>query len=137
MDIYHEVLIKLLEVVDGRDSKAVDFRDLVKKIGFLGNYPGIFERLSQEGWIVEDAKADFVRISHWGIAEAKKSLKGQQPGAEKPSNENATKSIAKAKEFIASLESFARDTSKDNLKKAENKFSELETAFNLAKKDAN
>lgn len=136
MDAYHQVLVTLLEKTEGRDSKSIDFKDLVKKLGFHGNYPSIFGRLSEEGWIVEDVKADFVKITHWGIAEAKKSLKAEQPAA-KAVNENAAKCLAKAKEFIAAMESFAKDSSKDNLKNAESKFSELETAFNLAKKEAN
>lgn len=138
MDAYHEVLVKLLEVTEGRVNKSVDFKDLVKKIGFFGNYANIFERLNQEGWIAEDMKADFVKITIWGISEAKKALAESDGGAvKKPVSENAVKCVGVAKEFIAALDSFSKDASKDNLKKAENKFSELETAFNLAKKDAN
>ena len=136
MDAYHQVLIKLLEETEGRDSKAIHFKDLVKKAGFLGNYPNIFQHLSQEGWIAEDPKADFVRITHWGIAEAKKA-KSANPNEEKKVSENALKCLAKTKEFVAVLENFAKDSSKDNLKKAENIFSEVENVFNLAKKEAN
>lgn len=136
MDAYHEVLVKLLEVTEGKVTKSVDFRDLVKKIGFHGNYPNIFERLNQEGWIAEDMKADFVKITIWGIAEAKRAL-GVASGTQKITSESATKCVAIAKEFISTLERFASDSSKDNLKKAEDKFSELETAFNLSKNDAN
>jgi hypothetical protein len=136
MDAYQEVMVKLLEVTEGKDSKAVDFKDLVKKLGFHGNYGPIFERLSQEGWIAEDRKADFVRITHWGVAEAKKALKQAGGAVETPTSENASKCAATAREFATVLHNFAKDASKENLKKAENKFAELETAFNLAKKDA-
>ncbi len=136
MDAYHEVLVKLLEVTDGKDSVIVDFKDLVRKAGLFGHYSNIFERLNQEGWISEDRRADFVRITHWGIAEAKKALKVGSGGVEKATSENATKGAATAREFASILEGFAKDASKENLKKAESKFIELETAFNLAKKDA-
>lgn len=138
MDAYHEVLVKLLEVTEGKVTRSVDFKDLVKKIGFFGNYASIFERLNQEGWIAEDMKADFVRITPWGISEAKKSVAASGGGADtqKTTSDSATKCATTAKEFLSALENFARDASKDNLKKAENKFSELETAFDLAKKDA-
>lgn len=135
MDVYQQVLVKLLEETQGRDSKAVDFKDLVKKLGFHGNYPTIFNRLSEEGWIAEDLKADFVRITHWGVAEAKKA-KSQADGVETPKSERAAKCIPLAKEFISSLEKFSKDASKDNLKNAVEKFGEMELAFNLAKNDA-
>ncbi len=136
MDVYQEVMIKLFEVTEGKDSKAVDFKDLVKKVGFLGNYSRIFEHLSQEGWIAEDRKADYVRITHWGIAEAKKAKTLSGGGVETIASENASICAATAREFVTVLQTFAKDASKENLKKAENKFAELETAFNLAKKDA-
>lgn len=137
MDAYQEVMVKLLEITEGRDSKAVDFKELVRKLGFHGNYAKIFEHLNQEGWIAEDRKADFVRITHWGIAAAKKALKNAGGGASATStSENASKGAATAKELVTLLQNFAKDASKENLKKAESKFAELETAFNLAKKDA-
>jgi hypothetical protein len=136
MDAYHQVLVKLLEETGGRDTKAVHFKDLVKKLGFHGNYFNIFQHLSQEGWIAEDPKADFVRITHWGIAEAKKA-KSSDTTEVKTVGENSAKCVAKAKEFVTLLEKFAKDSSKDNLKSAENSFSELENTFNLAKKEAN
>jgi hypothetical protein len=135
MDAYHQVLVKLLEDTQGRDSKAVDFKDLVKKLGFHGNYPGIFNRLSEEGWIAEDTKADFVRITHWGVAEAKKA-KAKADGVATPTSEKAAKCVPLAKDFIAALEKYAKDASKDNLKVAVEKFGEMELAFNLAKNDA-
>jgi hypothetical protein len=136
MDAYHEVLIKLLEATEGKVTKSVDFRDLVKKTGLYGNYAGIFKYLSQEGWIAEDQKADFVRITIWGITEAKKSLAAQGGQlVSKKTSENAAKCVSIAKEFISTLENLAKDASKDNLKRAENKFAEMELAFNLAKND--
>ena len=135
MDAYHQVLVKLLEETQGKDSKAVDFKDLVKRVGFYGNYPSIFNRLSEEGWIAEDMKADFVRITHWGVTEAKKA-KDQSEGVPSPTSERATKCVPLARDFITALEKFAKDASKDNLKNAQEKFQEMELAFNLAKNDA-
>ena len=135
MDAYHQVLVKLLEETQGRDSKAVDFKDLVKQVGFHGNYPGIFNRLSEEGWIAEDVKADFVRITHWGVAEAKKA-KAKAEGIAAPTSERAAKCVTLAKDFINAVDKFSKDASKDNLKTAVEKFDEMELAFNLAKNDA-
>lgn len=135
MDAYHQVLVKLLEETQGRDSKAVDFKDLVKQVGYHGNYPGIFSRLSEEGWIAEDVKADFVRITHWGVTEAKKA-KAKADGVAAPTSERAEKCVPLAKDFITALEKYAKDASKDNLKIAVEKFDEMELSFNLAKNDA-
>lgn len=137
MDIYQQVIVKLYEVTGGRETLAVDLKDLVKKLGFYGHYSSIFERLSQEGWVAEDRKADFVRITHWGIAAAKKV----QPSANNDSVPPATSTNAAicetlAKEFVTLIGNFARDASEENLSKAQNKFTDLETAFNLAKNDA-
>ncbi|MBX7169689.1 MAG: hypothetical protein K1X72_01955 [Pyrinomonadaceae bacterium] len=136
MDAYHEVLVKLLDVTEGKDSRSVDLKDLVKKLGLHGNYSSIYERLNQEGWVAEDRKADFVRITHWGIAEAKKAVQKQGGLAEKPTSPNAAKCASNAREFAALLDNFANNATKENLTKLENKFSELETSFNLSKKDA-
>lgn len=135
MDAYHQVLVKLFEVSEGKVARAIDFRDLVKKIGFFGNYNAIFERLSSEGWIAQAPKENFVHITIWGIAEAKKAM--SESGAEaKPTSANAAKCTEIAKEFVRLIETFSKDATKDNLTKTETKFSELETAFNLAKNDA-
>ena len=136
MNAYHEVLVKLLEVTEGKDSKSVDLKDLVKKLGLHGNYTSIYERLNEEGWVSEDRKTDFMRMTHWGIAEARKAASTQGGVVEKPTSQTATKCAATAKEFATLLDSFANNATKDNLEKLENKFSDLETAFNLIKKDA-
>ncbi len=46
MDVYHKVLSKLYQVTDGKDSHAVDLKDLVKSLGFLGSYDDILQQLS-------------------------------------------------------------------------------------------
>lgn len=134
MDIYQQVIVKLYEVTGGKESLAVDFKDLVKKLGFYGHYSSIFERLSQEGWIAEDRKADFVRITHWGISAAKKA-QPSEGGEGKATSANAAACENLAKEFAALIGNFAKDASEENFKKAQNKFTDLETSFNLARND--
>ena len=140
MDVYHKILVSLLDAVNGRDSKAVNFKDLVKKEGFFGNYRDIFDRLSREGWIVEDSKADFVMISHWGIAEAKKArskaAENAVPDTPKNISENGAKCLTVAKSFTDAIGIFAKDATKTNFEKAEEYFAELKKTFDLAKKDA-
>ena len=72
MDVYQKVLVKLHEATGGKDSQTVDFKELVKGLGFLGNYPDIFKQMSRQGWIAETRRVDVVCITHWGIKEAGK-----------------------------------------------------------------
>jgi phage anti-repressor protein len=137
MDVYHRVLAKLYEVTDGKDTKAVDLKDLVKSLGFLGNYPDIFERLSGAGWIAEDKKADFVRITHWGVLEVRKSPAAAASAGGQSSGNNlksdANKAIAEAKELGLLLEILAADTSRDNLAAVERKIDNLKAVINQIK----
>ncbi len=83
MDVYHRVLVKLFEETGGSDSKAIDFADLVKRMKFHANYTNIFKELSVQGWIIETSKPDWVKLSHWGIEEAKKSNSGNSGDSQK------------------------------------------------------
>jgi hypothetical protein len=129
MDVYHKVLLELNEATGGSGSKSVNFKDLVKKMGFHGNYNDIFERLNRESWIIETAKADFVTISHWGVAEAKKSLAGDGTAAQIELRRAVNKTVASAKELAGLLETFSAELSKDDFAPVEQKFHELQTLF--------
>ena len=131
MDVYQKVLHKLYEVTDGKSSKAVDFRGLVKQLGFPGFYADIFEQLSGQGWIVETPKADYVNISHWGVAEVKKLLTPAEPAAviNPALKAEISKALATTKELSALLENFSRKTGADNFAPVEKKLSELQTSI--------
>jgi phage anti-repressor protein len=135
MDAYHQVLARLYEVTEGKDSKAVDFKELVRGIGFHGNYADIFERLSREGWIAEDKKADFVRITHWGISEVKKSPDAGADQSQRALTVNTNKLIAEVKELGLLLEVFAGDKTMDNLSVVEKKFTAISALLNQIKSD--
>ena len=129
MDVYHRVLLKLFEETGGSDSKAVDFADLVKRLKFHANYPSIFKELSVQGWIVETGKADWVKLTHWGIEEAKKSQTGESgdaPELKKDSN----RLLAEARELVGLLENLAADATKDKLSSVEKKISQLNSMIN-------
>ncbi|MCS6873060.1 MAG: hypothetical protein N2Z23_03880 [Pyrinomonadaceae bacterium] len=124
MDAYRFVLTKLYEAAGGRDTKPVDFRELLKQIGYYSSYADIFERLSREGWIAEDEKRPHhVRITHWGISEAKKMLSGAAESNLATLKKNVNQAVATAKEIVVLLESF--DNSKDALIEIERKLTEI------------
>lgn len=129
MDVYHKVLHKLNEATGGRDSKTVDFKDLVKKMGFHGNYGDIFERLSREGWIIETPKADFVLITHWGVIEAKKGASVGNADSAAELRREVNKTLTAARELAGLLENFSTDAARDNFAPIEKKFAELQNLF--------
>jgi hypothetical protein len=118
MDVYHKVLARLLEATGGKETETVDFKELVKKEGFLPSYPDIFQHLSRQSWIAETARADVVRITHWGITEAKKSTTGTD-GGEQVLKRDAARISSEARELIAILDEFSNDPSSEVAAKAE------------------
>ena len=129
MDVYHKVLHKLNEVTGGKNSKAVDFKDLVKKIGFHGNYGDIFERLNREGWISETSKADFVSITHWGVMEIKKEPSVTNAESVGELRREVNQTLAAARELAGLLEGFAADLAKNDFAPIEKKIGELQDLF--------
>lgn len=120
MDVYHRVLVKLFEETGGSDSKAIDFADLVKRMKFHANYVSIFKELSVQGWIVETGKADWVRLTHWGIQEAKKSqVVGSGDGREAKKDFN--KLLSEARELVGLIETLSSDETKENFSSVEKK----------------
>lgn len=134
MDIYHNVLNKICELVEGKTSKAVDFKDLVKKMGFIGSYSEIYKFLSIEGWITDSPKADFVFLTHWGLAEVKKTASGG--GTDNSSAEikkEANRAYASAKDLTIMLENFAATADKESFSQIEKKIAELQASINNIK----
>lgn len=124
MDTYHFVLTKLYEASGGKDSKPVNFRDLLKQIGYYSSYADIFERLSREGWIAEDEKRPHhVRITHWGISEAKKSLSSTTEEDLTKWDKLVNQSKVLAKEIAVLLDSIEK--SEESMRQLNNKISEL------------
>ena len=132
MDVYHKVLIKLYEATGGKESESIDLKDLVKKAGFLGAYTDIFQHMSRQSWISETPRPDTVRITHWGVKEAKKS---QTSGGDdsNAARKEINRTISDARELIIFLEELANDVSKENILKAEKKLDEINSAIQKLK----
>lgn len=137
MDVYHKVLVELYEVTGGKDSEAVEFKDLVKNMGFLGGYPDIFKELSRRGWIAETRRPDVVKITHWGVKEAKKSGASKEDVSEAMQivARETNRLISNAKDFSIILGEFSSDSSKEKLKSVENKFEELKDSIDKIKEN--
>ncbi len=135
MDVYQKVLVKLYEVTGGKDSQTVDLKELVKGLGFLGNYPDIFKQLSRQGWIAETRRSDVVSITHWGIKEAKKA--GVSSGGESESLKIISRETERlksdTKQFSIMLDEFSADKTKENFQSLENVFGQLADAVSKIK----
>jgi len=132
MDVYHRVLVKLYEITGGRESEAVDLKELVKKAGYLGSYAQIKEHLSSQSWITETARLDSVKITHWGVKEAKNSQTSGGPDSNAARKE-INRTISDTRELIIFLEELANDVSKENILKAEKKLGEINSAIQKLK----
>ena len=132
MDVYHRVLVKLYEITGGRESEAVDLKELVKKEGYLGSYPQIKEHLSSQSWITETSRLDSVKITHWGVKEAKNS---ETSGGDdlNAARKEINRTISDTRELIIFLEELANNISQENISKAEKKLGEINTAIQKLK----
>lgn len=123
MDVYKKVIVKLYEETGGNQSEAVDFIELVKKSGFYSSYEDVFRELNKRAWISETTKQDWVKITHWGVKEAKKAQSGVD------SSQNAKREanllLAETKEFTDLIEEFLKDLSKDQFDLIEKKIGEM------------
>jgi len=132
MDVYHKVLLKLYQVTDGKDSRTVDLKDLVKNQGFLGSYNDIFQILSGQGWISETPKLHYVRITHWGVKEVKKTS-GDEPDKSQILRKETARITSETKQFLIMLEEFSLNASSGNFAQIENKINEINTAIGKLK----
>lgn len=126
MDAYHKVLAKLYEATGGKETETVDFKDLVKSIGFLPSYADIFQQMSRQGWIAETSRPDVVKITHWGVKEARKAA--TTDGTGQVAKKEAARLVSEARELVIFLEELAEDPTVENQSKAERKTEALADA---------
>lgn len=124
MNVYHKVLTKIFEVTGGKDSVDVDLVDLTKKEGFYPSIDNISKQLQDEGWITEGAKANIVRITHWGATEAKRVLSASPDKANELTKES-NRLLNDGKELTIMLEEFAAGPDSDKLARIEKRISEM------------
>lgn len=129
MDVYQKVLFKIYQVTGGKDSQLVDLKDLVKNLGFLGNYNDIFQKLSEEGWIAETPKLNYVKITHWGVKEASSLGNFEKPGAAMTIRKETLRLVAETKQFLVLLENFAANASESNFDEVQEKINGIHSAI--------
>jgi len=132
MDPYHKMLQKLYEVTKGRENVDVDFVDLTKKAGYFPSIDSIVSQMKKEGWVTE-SRTNILRITHWGVAEAKK-VAANGPRSADQVEKAAKRLLAETREFSVIVEEFIADPSDSNLEAASSKFSTVSKAMEAFKK---
>lgn len=132
MNVYQKILIKLYEVTGGKDSETVDLKELIKEEGFYPSYQDIFQHMNRQGWIAEAGRSDIVKITHWGVKEAKKSQTGKLRGISQ-TKKDANRLKAEVKEFLVMTEEFANDTTEENYQQVKNKNDVINEAIDKLK----
>jgi hypothetical protein len=123
MDVFHKVLARIYEISGGRETQEVDFIELLKKEGFYANRDNIKDQMSTEGWITDAARPGYVRITHWGMAEAKKSSKGDDK-QENGIGQQIEKLKTAAHQLTMSIDELGKNTNAKSLKTVEQHLSE-------------
>jgi hypothetical protein len=132
MNVYQKILVKLYEVSGGKDSNVVDIKELVKSEGFLPSYKDIYKQMSQQGWIAETGRDDLVKITHWGVKEAKKVQTGVTDNS-REIQRTVNRLKAEVKEFLVITEEFANDISAEHYQLVEKKSNEIKAALDALK----
>ena len=132
MDVFHKVLTRIYEITGGRETQEVDFVELLKQEGFFPSRESIKDQLSTEGWITDSPRPDHVRLTHWGMAEAKKAL--ADPSATNQAiDRQTTRLLSVARDFSIVIGEFVARPDKKTLGPVEERFSEIESLLSKIK----
>lgn len=114
LDVFHQVLAKLLEAAGGDPRQMVPYVEVLKEEKLFGSVDMITTRLQSEGWIADAPKRDYVFVTTWGVEELRRTTASTTPVAAKPAEpKNATAlraAAGKARALAATLEELAAST---------------------------
>lgn len=123
MDAYHKMLVKIHEAAKGRESVDVDFVEIVKREGYFPSIDEISSYLRAESWVTE-SRPNVFRLTHWGIAEVKKTLSNSDSDASAFSV-NKERLVALAAELSSLIDGLDERNSAEHLKKIVRSSSEI------------
>src|SRR3712207_3248261 len=126
MDVYHKVLARIYEVTGGKDSVEVDLADIVKREGFYSNIQSISEHLKGESWVAEGSRPLAIKMTHWGIAEARR-VAANLPNRSELVAKDAARLVSEGREFLIMLEDLAAHPSESKLTTVGKRHAELGT----------
>ena len=124
MDVYHKVLTRLFKDSGGKETVKLDMGEILKQEGFFPSRDEISDRMVEEGWVTETDHKYVVRLTHWGLAEAKKTL-SNAPDNSRALEKDSKRLISTAKEFVVMTEEFAGEPTMSRLSVIEKQCAEL------------
>ena len=124
MDAFHQILVRIYEITGGRETVDVDLVDLTKKEGYFPSIDSIAEMLKSESWVTE-SRPNVVRITHWGVAEAKKAG-SVRPDAARALERDARKLHSGSRDLGVMIEEFIADPNKDRFAAVTGKLGEMQ-----------
>lgn len=128
MDAFQKMLVKLNEETKGKESVDVDFIDLTKREGYFPSIDSIVNHMKSEGWITE-SRPNVVRITHWGVAAAKK-IGSVRPDAARAVERESKRLLNETREFAVLIEEFIADPTDSRFKAIETKCAALSLQVN-------
>ena len=132
MDTFQKVLVKIYEITGGRDTQDVDFVDLLRSEGYYSSRDSIRDHLNNEGWITDSPRSGNIRITHWGVAEAKKAM--SSPEKTDPGIDRIMSRLGSVtRDFSIVVEEFIAKPSGKTLKPVEERLTELDGIVNKVK----
>lgn len=123
MDAYKKMLVKIYEISGGKENFDVDFVDLTKREGYYSNIDSFLAHLKGESWITE-LRPNVVRITHWGVAEARK-VGSVRPDADRAVERESKRLLNASRELGVVIEEYISDTSSERFASVEAKFVEM------------
>lgn len=123
MDAYHKMLSKVYEAAGGRETVDIDFVVIAKREGYFPSIDDIVEHMKAESWVTE-SRTNVVRLTHWGIAEAKKNS-GERPDSARAIERETNKLIAATRDLSVLAEEFGADAGSKRFKAIEAKYAEM------------
>src|SRR5690606_665234 len=99
--------------------------------GYFPSIDSIVSQMKKEGWVTE-SRVNVLRITHWGVAEAKKTAAGKNSTGQV--EKEAKRLLAETREFAVLLEEFIAEQSDTRLAALSSKFAAISKALEAVKK---
>lgn len=123
MDTFHKILVKVFEADGGKGTVDIDLVEIIKREGYFPSADQIVSHLKAESWVT-DSRDSLVRLTHWGIAEAKK-VGSAKPDAARIVERESNRLLAETRSLSVVIEEFIADPTPAKLKSVDAKYGEM------------
>jgi hypothetical protein len=132
MDVYHKILVRIFEITGGRETQDVDLVELLKKEGFFPSLDSIKSHMSTESWITDSPKPGNVRITHWGVAEARKA-QADETGSTETVERQGARLLSATRELMIVIEEFIAEPGVERFRPVEKQFADISSLVSKIK----